>query len=104
MSHLICSHCGSIQLLNEDLDLENGSTYPCEECRKSSVLLILTPAEYVKVVQFLSLSEQDRVEQNKQLLELKRCKRIIQDTKKFHKKLTTILTGRTPEAEDTIAN
>ena len=99
MSHLICSHCGSIQSLTEDLNLESGATYPCEECRKASIVLVLTPEQYVEVVQFLSHSKRNRADQIKQLLEFERYKGIVQHTKKFHKKLMSILTGQTPETE-----
>lgn len=99
MSQLICSHCGSIQLLDEDLDLENGATYPCKECKQSSILVILTPKDYVAVIQFLSHSEQDRVEQINQLIKLKRCREIIQNSKEFHKKLLAIASGQNPKTE-----
>jgi len=94
MSHLICSHCGSIQSLEEDPDLESGTTYPCKECKQSSILLILSPEDYVDAVQFLSYSKQDRVKQIEQLIELERRKGIIQNTKKFHEKLIAIATGK----------
>ncbi len=44
----ICSHCGYVatDLLREDQIVDNGTTLVCDECRETTVVLLLTPGQH----------------------------------------------------------